>query len=51
MGIAIELERDFKPALKQLNDRLQKIEQAILEISQCKCEEKPKPIPTPKKVK
>ena len=51
MGIPIELERDFRPAIKQLSDRLDKIEQALIEISACKCNDKPAPKPLPKKVK
>ena len=45
MGIPFYLE-DFEPAIKELKDRLDKIEQALIELS-----EKPIPKPIPKKVK
>jgi len=45
MGIPIYLE-DFEPAVKKINDRLDRIEQALIELSK-----KPVPKPQPKKVK
>ena len=41
MGIPIELERDFKPAIEQILKRLNKIEQAIIELKCEPCKVKP----------
>jgi hypothetical protein len=52
MGIPIELEKDFKPAMKKIMDRLTAIEQALVELNTCEeCKVPVAPKTLPKKVK
>ena len=54
MSILVGRDEDFNPAIKKIMDKLENIEQAIIELSDCKCVQPlPKPVlkPLPKKVK
>ena len=43
MSILVGRDEDFTPAIKKIMDKLENIEQAIIELSDCKCKSLPAP--------